>query len=159
MRKHEKEKAKCSQGTLNCMDCCHEHKKKSSRVSGLLAGRELQYKNLFNFPFCLARNNLNERSLALAERVAAKDERIDAEEERVAANDERMVAVDDELDPEDGRVAAIGCTRTTRAFAGLGQRGLAVACTRQAGRGGPASTLTADCVENEAVDEQVHLSH
>ena len=55
-------------------------------------------------------------------------------------------------------MAAIGCTWRKRALTGLGQRGPAVACTRQAGRGGPASTQ-ADGVEDEAVDEQVHLSH
>ena len=56
-------------------------------------------------------------------------------------------------------MAAIGCTGTTRAFTGLEPLGLAVACTRQVGRGGPASTLAADGVEDEAVDEQVHLTH
>ena len=33
-------------------------------------------------------------------------------------------------------MAAIGCTGTTRAFTGLEPLGTAVACTRQAGRGG-----------------------
>ena len=80
----------------------------------------------------------------MAERVAAEDERIDAEEERVDANDERVSGVD-RMHRDNTSIHWPRTTWTT--------------CTRQAGRDGPESTVAADGVEDEAVDEQMHLSH